>query len=257
MGALRQRAKSLLHALGYDIVRYPATKTEQEYFSELPVDMSSHASDIFTRVKPYTKTSPERVMALLQSTQHITSNNITGDIVECGVWKGGSMMAVAYSLLELGDTTRTLYLFDTYEGMTPPTEKDISLTGQTANEILDTSPKGHGSWCVSSLDTVRENMLCTGYPEEKIVFVKGPVEETIPQKIPENIALARLDTDWYESTLHELRYLYPQCSTGGILIIDDYGHWQGAKQATDEFFKCMPSVFLHRIDYTGRLIIKP
>ena len=73
--------------------------------------------------------------------------------------------------------------------------------------------------------------------------------------MPERIALLRIDTDWYESTRHELVHLYPRLSPGGVLIIDDYGHWQGARKAVDEYFQA--GLFLNHIDYTGRLAIKP
>ena len=101
-------------------------------------------------------------------------------------------------------------------------------------------------------------MLSTGYPEDKIKLIKGKVEETIPRSIPTHLALLRLDTDWYESTKHELRYLYPLLEAQGILIIDDYGHWQGAKKAVDEYFRTnQDEVSLHRIDFTARALVKP
>jgi hypothetical protein len=89
-------------------------------------------------------------------------------------------------------------------------------------------------------------------------LVKGPVESTIPATIPDQLAILRLDTDWYESTKHELDHLYPRLVSGGILIIDDYGHWQGARQAVDEYFARQNlKPLLSRIDYTCRIMIKP
>jgi hypothetical protein len=90
-----------------------------------------------------------------------------------------------------------------------------------------------------------------------VLFIKGKVEETIPGTLPKEISLLRLDTDWYESTLHNLVHLYPLLRKGGILILDDYGHWQGARKATDEYFARENIIpFLSRIDYTGRLYVK-
>ncbi len=81
--------------------------------------------------------------------------------------------------------------------------------------------------------------------------------DTIPKNVPEKISILRLDTDWYESTKHELNNLFPRLVSGGILIIDDYGHFQGSKKAVDEYFEENKiSSFLFRIDYTGRLFVK-
>jgi hypothetical protein len=168
------------------------------------------------------------------------------------------MMAVAMTLRLLGDTTRRLYLYDTFSGMSAPTSLDRSPDGRTADELLRADAPGSGIWCFAGLDDVQRNVRSTGYPENQIKFVRGKVEETIPGIAPANIALLRLDTDWYESTRHELEHLYPRLSPWGPLILDDYGHWQGARKAVDEFVARLPHpAFLHRIDYTGRLIIKP
>ena len=101
-------------------------------------------------------------------------------------------------------------------------------------------------------------MQSTGYPSELIKFVKGKVEETLSIYKPEKIALLRLDTDWYESTKTELEELYDNVVSKGVIIIDDYGHWEGCRKAVDEFIKKRNlCVLLNRIDYTGRLIVKP
>ena len=101
-------------------------------------------------------------------------------------------------------------------------------------------------------------MFSTGYPKENIIFVKGMVEHTIPNTVPNQVALLRLDTDLYESTYHELIHLYPRVSSQGVVIIDDYGHFQGAQEATEEYFKKFSQeVLFHRIDYSCRVMIKP
>jgi len=107
------------------------------------------------------------------------------------------------------------------------------------------------------LDEVKKNVYGTGYPQDKIHFVKGKVEDTIPGTMPNQIALLRLDTDWYQSTMHELTHLFPLLQAKGVLIIDDYGHWQGAGKAVDEYFADKQiSILLNRIDYSGRIAIK-
>lgn len=167
-------------------------------------------------------------------------------------------MAVALTLLSENVTNRDLYLFDTFEGMTMPSAHDRTTDGTSAQVHLKRNKNKSGIWCVAGEDEVQENMASTGYPLNHIHLVKGPVEETIPKQNPNApIALLRLDTDWYGSTKHELVHLFPRLSDGGILIIDDYGHWEGAKKAVDEYFGDQPQTYyMHRIDYTGRLIIK-
>ncbi len=104
---------------------------------------------------------------------------------------------------------------------------------------------------------VRETIDSAGYPSERVHFVRGQVEDTVPEQAPERIALLRLDTDWYESTRHELLHLYPRLASGGVLIVDDYGHWDGCRRAVDEYFSTEAEpVLLSRIDYTGRLAVK-
>jgi hypothetical protein len=190
----------------------------------------------------------------------VNRRRIPGAIVECGVWRGGSMMAVASTLRSLGSTERDLYLFDTFEGMSPPSAADVDLGGQSAATALAGSSKADAGsyWCYASLEDVQGALAKVGYPADRLHYVKGKVEDTVPAQAPSQIALLRLDTDWYESTKHELAHLYPRLSSGGVLIIDDYGHWKGSRKATDEFMAATPDFgMLTRIDYTGRLAVKP
>jgi hypothetical protein len=215
--------------------------------------------DVMRQVQPYTLTSPERIFAVIEATRYITRRRIPGAIVECGVWRGGSMMAAARTLQLLGDTDRELYLFDTFEGMSAPTDHDVDFVGQRADNLLATTErKEDGIWVCVSLEDVQQAVGTVGYPASRIHYVRGKVEDTIPANAPDQIALLRLDTDWYESTRHELEHLYPRLASGGVIIIDDYGHWKGSRQATDEFIAATPDFgLLTRIDYTGRLAIKP
>jgi len=224
-----------------------------------PPDFSKSNIQICDLVVPFTLTSPERVNALIEAVRYIVANRIEGALVECGVWKGGSTMAIALTLKELGDETRELYLYDTFSGMSVPTDVDISIYGSVAQDKFSQIRNSEDSsdWCLCPLKEVRENVFSTSYPKKKFHFVKGKVENTIPETIPEKIALLRLDTDWYESTKHELTYLFPILKPGGVIIIDDYGHWAGARKAVDEYIQenslC---ILLNRIDYTGRVAIK-
>jgi O-methyltransferase len=203
-------------------------------------------------------TSVERVIALCQSIAYLENHQIPGSIVECGVWRGGSMMAAALSLLALESTQRELFLFDTFTGMPEPGDIDVDLHGRRACDLMrQTNWEGEIFRAECSFAHVREALLQTRYPPDKMRFVQGRVEETIPEHAPEQIALLRLDTDWYESTFHELEHLFPRLAGGGILIVDDYGHWQGAKKAVDDFIRRERiDADLNIIDYTGRLLVK-
>jgi hypothetical protein len=240
-------------------VRPPEASTRDRY-----LDIEDWAWEIIETVAPLTMTSPERIYALLGAVDYLVANGVSGSVVECGVWRGGSMVAAAKRLLQLGVADRDLYLFDTFEGMPAPTSDDSDLHGAPAEVLLaeasrDKAVSGEPNvWCYADLDDVKASMTSSGYPAANCHYVVGKVEATVPDQAPREIALLRLDTDWYQSTLHELDHLYDRLSPGGVLVIDDYGHWQGARRATDEFFRRRGvHPLLQRIDYTGRLHIKP
>jgi O-methyltransferase len=168
------------------------------------------------------------------------------------------MMAAALTLM-LDREYRDLHLFDTFEGMPAPSDVDrASLLGnKRASDILAESESGSMFWARASLDDVRKNLEMTGYPQERIRYVKGKVEDTLPDCAPQRISVLRLDTDWYTSTKWELQHLYPRLAVGGILIIDDYGYWAGARKATDEYLgQLRIPILLQRVDETGRIAVK-
>jgi O-methyltransferase len=206
-------------------------------------------------------TTPEALLALADSVRHLVSCEVPGAVVECGVWRGGSMLAVARTLQEVGQTNRELYLFDTFEGMTSPSAEDVHWSGPSAASLLANEPNSDTStlWARATLDQVRTVMESSSYPSSRVHLIKGRVEDTVPDRAPGEIALLRLDTDWYASTKHELVHLYPRLAPNGILIVDDYGCWRGARQATDEYFsEHVPAPLLVRIDESGvRLAVKP
>jgi O-methyltransferase len=243
-------ANKVLGKLGYVI-----TKKQME--EPVAGDMMGDEPfmELYQQVKPYTMTSPERLYALHKAVLYTIEKNLPGDFVECGVWRGGSSMMIALTLKQLGVQNRHLYLYDTFEGMSEPTDADKDISGSDAAQLLATHNKTAGIWAFADLQDVQQNMQLTGYPTTNIHYVQGKVEDTIPATIPAAIALLRLDTDWYESTKHELEQLYPLLANQGALIIDDFGHWQGAKKAVLEYFDKQP-VLLNRIDYTGRILIK-
>jgi O-methyltransferase len=250
--------QSALRKIGFDLVRYRSPIQRHRQGAQLPGDLSAQDRAILEQISGFTMTSIERQAALISSMRYVTKRRLHGCFVECGVWRGGSSMAAALTLQQEGQTDRELYLFDTFEGMTPPTDADKTADGTLAKRHLEQDVFKAGVWCVARLPDVQHNMRSTGYPTERIHYVRGPVETTIPSRAPSGpIAMLRLDTDWYESTKHELLHLFPLLAEGGVLIIDDYGHWDGARQAVDEYLDCLPRKFyLHRVDYAGRLLVK-
>lgn len=252
-GAMARRAAG---AFGYELRR-------PEQPRERVGDVDDTAASIVEKVRPFTMTPPERIVALVDALRYVTRAGLDGAVVECGVWRGGSMMAAALTLIAAGDTGRDLYLFDTFTGMTEPSDHDVDITGASARRIMtEGAPPDDLLWdhapafACAPIDDVRHRLESTGYPPERLHFVEGRVEDTIPGHAPERIALLRLDTDWYESTRHELEHLYPRIVDGGVLILDDYGHWAGSRKATDEYVEQHNlSLLFTRIDYAARMAV--
>lgn len=244
--------RGLLWRLGYDVVR----RTD-EHAVTYPPDFDADLVALCERVQPFTLTSPERIAALRDAVRHLVRAGVQGAFVECGVWRGGSMMVVALTLVDLGVDDRDLYLFDTFTHMPFPGEEDVDLFGEPAADIYEEASTAE-AFRYLPFEEVQAALAGTGYPVERMHFVPGLVEDTIPGAAPEEIALCRLDTDWYRSTAHEMEHLVPRIADGGVLLVDDYGHFMGAKQAVDEYFAARGTeVLLHRIDYSGRLVVMP
>ena len=222
------------------------------------IDMDTAFLAIWKACRPFTMTSMARGYALFQAAEYITRRGISGDLVECGVWKGGSAMIMAMSMRHFGDGSRRFHLFDTFEGMTRPGAFDRSAA--SANLVGDRweanrREDGGNDWARATLDEVMANLALTGCAATQFVAHVGDVADTLPSVSLPSIALLRLDTDFYESTKLELMHLYPKVMSGGFVIVDDYGHFLGARKAVDEYLATLSaSPFLHRIDYTGRLI---
>jgi hypothetical protein len=249
-----------LKVLNKALSRYDLKITKLSNDFLVDIEGEKEFQELYSFCAPFTMTSIERMYSLYNSIKYIINNNIDGDIVECGIWRGGSAMLIAKYLKIKNIRNRKIYLYDTYEGMPKPSENDTNFIGE--NAIVEFSKKSIGdnssSWCAATIEEVKKNIYSTGFEEDNIVFIKGKVEKTIPNMLPEDkIAILRLDTDWYESTKHELIHLYPLLVDNGVLIIDDFGHWDGAKKAVIEYFnETNQKIFLNRIDYTGRIGIK-
>ncbi len=255
MRGVKRSIKSLLMAAGYSVTR--VGELDRAPTNQFP-EMEAWERVIVDMISPYTMTTVERQWALISALKYVHMKGIAGDIVECGVWKGGNLILAGLVGEKLG-SRRRIWAFDTYGGMSKPTEFDKANEGSVAaeNEFNEQQRDGYNAWCYSPLDEVSANLKRCGLELSNYNFVKGKCEETLAcaENIPDQIAVLRLDTDWYESTRKELEILFPRLAQYGVLIVDDYGHWGGARKAVDEYFKDQP-VLMNRIDYTGRLILK-
>jgi O-methyltransferase len=215
------------------------------------------------RARRLSMVSGERLLATVDAVRYVLHRDIPGALVECGVWRGGNVLAMIRALQQAGVDDREVFLYDTFEGMTSPGKVDVSQFEPPALDTWNHAQGGERPWGwafseeIYGLAFVQDVVLGSGYPPGRIHFVQGPVEHTIPATVPERIAVLRLDTDWYESTMHELRHLYPLIPNGGVFICDDYGHWEGACRAVDEYFSTVERpLLLTRTDYTGRMAVK-
>lgn len=246
---MKQLVKTLCNRIGYDIVRYRPPRVHDMDRAFFPILEKCHALSM---------TSMEAKYALYGAVNYVIDSDVPGDLVECGVWKGGSCLLMAETMVGRGKTDRRIYLYDTFAGMPEPEDVDVrASTGAKAHAKWRALQRDdHNEWCYSPLDEVKANLAQTDYPQDQFVFVPGKVEETIPGRIPDKIAILRLDTDWYESTRHELVHLFPRISRGGILIIDDYGAFDGSRRAVDEYLEEKGiKLFLQRLDFTARLAV--
>lgn len=197
---------------------------------------------------------------------------VAGDVVECGVWRGGSMVALVLAQIQTSPRGRELgrnfWLFDTFEGLPPPTKEDGGGVHSVWRKVHSDSPAvreekgwatrmsgGKVKWNYGPIDVVRAALGLTGYPADQINFVRGKVEDTLADAavlaaLPEKIALLRLDTDWYKSTAAELDVLFDRLVPGGFLVVDDYCTWGGARKAVDEYFANRGGVYLEAFTRT-------
>ena len=224
------------------------------------IELKNDDAKLISVVSKYSMTPKIRIYNLLQALRHIKQKNIDGDFVECGVWKGGNIILFKKFLEnELKNSNKKIFAYDTYEGMNQPSEEDYNLTSKVSAKILLKKEKNKDSniWGISKIEDVKKNISENVKNLDNINFIKGEVEQTLnsEKNLPLKISILRLDTDWYLSTKKELEVLYDRVSSGGIIIIDDYGHWNGSKKAVDEFFS-NKYVWMHYVDYACRLIIK-
>ena len=204
--------------------------------------------------------STQNLYATALACRYIVNMEIEGDFVECGVYRGGHSIIAAEIFKRFG-ANKKVFLFDTFKGMTEPTEKDFKLYSGIPALLKYKANKNqdHVSWAYSSLGEVRNNFNKLKLEDSNVIFIEGDVLQTVPSSMNllKSISFLRLDTDWFDSTKIELDFLYPLLSKNGIIVIDDYGSWAGSNRATDEYFYSEKRPFFSLIDGGARLGIKP
>ena len=253
---VKNGVSKLLASLGYQIEK------TQGSGGGIAVELDDSDVDLINYVieNGYTMTSLPRLVNTLKSCRYVLENEIPGDFVECGVWRGGNGI-LAKKIFQYFGSDKKVWMFDTFEGMTEPTKVNIESSTKVSAEVeyLDGQKETHNEWCYASLEDVKKNCADSDLNVSEFNFVKGDVCQTLrlTENIPSEISILRLDTDWYESTKVELETLYPKLANRGVLIIDDYGHWEGARKAVDEYFSNERYRPLFNVtDYTGRSAIK-
>ncbi len=197
--------------------------------------------------------------SVYRSIDYILKAKIEGDIVECGVWKAGCAAFMMEMLKNRGETGRSIWLYDTFEGMTVPGEKDKHFAGaKFAPDEFEKREKKGEKWSYAPLDLVKDTLSMTGYPDDKVEIVKGDVLQTLKTRTPKKIALLRLDTDWYDSTKMEMESLFPLLIKDGVFLCDDYGAWKGSYDAVHEYFEAQNIKMYLQVDafYGGACGIK-
>ena len=207
-------------------------------------------ADIIKAVQPYTKSFPQRMASMYEALLSVDRDGIQGDVVECGVWRGGNIM-----MARIVSPERKCWLYDTFDGMTmPDPDLDVKPDGWRAIDRYHLKINGGTKWAAAPIEEVQESFKALGL-EENCIWVRGPVEDTLLSgDLPRSIAVLRLDMDWHSPTKIALERLYPLLVPGGFLIIDDYGHWLGCKKAVDDYFGEIPRMI--EVDYSCRMLQK-
>jgi hypothetical protein len=258
---------ALVHRVGPMLGRWGwrpsrATPLREGYLgATFGYDEESEIKDAVRRVRDHTMVSFERLATLWQQVRYLDRYEVPGALVECGTWRGGAvgMMALAH-VRSSREPIRPLHLFDSFEGLPEPTAADGPMASRYSRGRTSGALDTIGA-CEAPLEDNRallEDRI--GYPADLLAYHVGWFQDTVAASAAGigPIALLRLDGDWYESTRVCLTHLYPLVAAGGVVVVDDYGHWEGCRKAVDEFLAVHDEpILLSHIDYTGRYWIKP
>jgi len=248
---LKKTLKKVFNFLGLEIRR---KNSWYEKYRDSVVEIDKNLEKILKKSENYINASLPNRWGIIQSLQHVKRNKIKGDIVETGVFHGGGIIFLN-DILKYLKLKKTIWGYDTFEGIPNINlKKDRILGSKKIKHVKKSDNMDKNMY--PTLDTVKNNLKKNNV-KNQINLIKGDTKKTlkINKHLPKKISFLRLDTDFYESTLNELKTFYPKISKNGILMIDDYGHHVGCRKAVDEYFK-NKKIWLHRIDYTARLIIK-
>lgn len=208
-------------------------------------DLIKKYSNFYLKNKGYTMIDEKTYINNLKIAEK--AKNITGDIVECGVWRGGMIAGIA----ELLGPTSKYFLYDSYEGLPDAKEIDGALALDWQN---NSDGEHYHDNCKAEINFAKEAMTNTGVEFE---LIKGWFDSTVPQNKHEKISLLRLDADWYDSTIICLKYLFPKVVSGGIIIIDDYYVWEGCSKAIHDYLSEIKSdCRIYQMDNKVAYIIK-
>ena len=237
----------------FRFIKKPFLKKKDFWKNNIP-EISEENKILINSIGDYSLTPLVRRWNLIKSLHYINQNKLEGDIVECGIWRGGNLfLAKKIQDLYYKNIKRTFYGYDTFEGMPEPSVYD----GEKVVQIYKNFLKKGERWTEASLDDVENSIKKLFLSLDDFNLVKGKVEDTLINKknLPSKISLLRLDTDFYESTKVELEILYPLLVQKGVLIIDDYGDFIGCRKAVDDYF-FDKNVLMISIDKSCRIIIK-
>ena len=206
---------------------------------------------ILQLIPRYTKVSVKRLINLYRLTQQTNKLNLPGDIVECGVWNGGSaaMMGVADRDDETSGRVRKLWLFDSFRGLPAPSNKD----GKQARETY------FQGWCQGEPEKVKRIFRRFRLSLQYVSTVAGWFDETLHTADLQTIALLHIDADWYASVKIVLDTLYDKVVEGGFVVLDDYWRWPGCREAVTDYLKehQIQGVVLKQVDLHGVYFQKP
>jgi O-methyltransferase len=237
----------------FRFIKKPFLKKKDFWKNNIP-EISEENKILINSIGGSSLTPLVRRWNLIKSLHYINQNKLEGDIVECGIWRGGNLfLAKKIQDLYYKNIKRTFYGYDTFEGMPEPSVYD----GEKVVQIYKNFLKKGERWTEASLDDVENSIKKLFLSLDDFNLVKGKVEDTLINKknLPSKISLLRLDTDFYESTKVELEILYPLLVQKGVLIIDDYGDFIGCRKAVDDYF-FDKNVLMISIDKSCRIIIK-